>query len=880
MNNFIWNLFSPRSTRQEDAVQHADDEDDSSLNDLGDDPLSNFFNTTDLDEYEADAGNAIPNLSFTQWREGRRRFLEKYFQHRLCEVQEEVTSSAIVDNGNDDDGDSFSSEVLDDDFNTHVEMKDSPSKAVAEAQTETDNTSQKSQDESEVLETQPQTQLPLKTPMRSANKESSQRSGKSTLSSINTPEGASGSGRKRRSPGGLFSGIKRKLGFLQQEEEGPDDHVESTESVCPVKPDSFHRPKKKRRRTKDSKMQRGLMWNADFSSIPQVSEASCYTSKLQEVDLHTQNLDLGLCKILRVWEIRDTQRMNKHTANRRDDSQETLSSSQQTDTEHSIYCMSSQFAYYEDDGPMNTIYKRVISIEIVQMDDATQLTTLSSPRVSNFAKAAFGSGQKQLQKASERKRRHAVRRIYIFFYDGYADIVSSVLGDMYSKSKQKKPPTHCLISLENIPAHCIMPHFIAEENPRLQHYINNPFGDEDFGALSPYCICVGDASALKFDSEKESFDSDELQIRFVDARVAGDNGCTVDSPEGEDFVVKRNPVSEGVEVHRKREPSTLLKRFWNNNSGQGRMSVRDKDAMTETADDPKLSATSEAPKSIDLLNAGEETHSGEATANIRRPTSVSELSDMLPLLRKNGMQRLKASVTVYGVVLGFSPPSLTKYNDWKMSLVLIDESLPISTETENEQQSGELPPNTDERSNKTKANMPAITVVLFVKEKIHLPVIRSAGDVVCCRNAILQQYNDEPQLICGRRSSVVVARPSQTRSPGVELHDSTSPDWSLSCSCHEDSSQAPHPQLHWELANDLWQWGQKRLSSHPTISPNCKLSISGLDQPAEDVEVPNTNVDLTAVITAIIPFPGSPRHDTPRGWVRLWDGTGPPRSDP
>jgi hypothetical protein len=127
---------------------------------------------------------------------------------------------------------------------------------------------------------------------------------------------------------------------------------------------------------------------------------------------------------------------------------------------------------------------------------------------------------------------------------------------------------------------------------------------------------------------------------------------------------------------------------------------------------------------------------------------------------------------------------------------------------------------------------------------------------------------------------VVVVRPARVRNPGVELHDSISAnDWSLSCTCHDDEGHVAHPYVHWSLSNNLWRWGQHRLASHPTMSPNCKISIAGLDEPAETLES-SVSGDLTAAITAIIPHPEHlRRRDTPRGCIRLWDGTGPPRSD-
>lgn len=122
----------------------------------------------------------------------------------------------------------------------------------------------------------------------------------------------------------------------------------------------------------------------------------------------------------------------------------------------------------------------------------------------------------------------------------------------------------------------------------------------------------------------------------------------------------------------------------------------------------------------------------------------------------------------------------------------------------------------------------------------------------------------------------------------MPLHNSTSPDdWSTSLS-RDDSVEGgggnlrrTHRALHLPLANDLWRWGQRRLAGHPTVSENCFLSIDRVgDSLNGNREVPTAG-DLTAVVTAILPVPEQfRRRDTPRGYVRLWDGTGPSRSDP
>jgi hypothetical protein len=242
-----------------------------------------------------------------------------------------------------------------------------------------------------------------------------------------------------------------------------------------------------------------------------------------------------------------------------------------------------------------------------------------------------------------------------------------------------------------------------------------------------------------------------------------------------------------------------------------------------------------------------------AAAGVRRVRktpglTVTTLRELHPLLLRNNMKKLNDTVTVYGVVLGFTPPSLTSTQEWKMSIVLIDETLPLpdwALDTRN----------IADEDKPREMHVPSVTLLLFMKDKSKLPVIRSAGDVICCEKVVLQAWSGEPQL-CSKKhvSKFVVVRSGQTSFPD-------------------------HPGIDLSRAQNLWSWGQQRLSEHPTMSPNCHLSIAGLGCGSDNAEVCEPG-DLTAAVTAIIAMPEHlRRRDTPRGFIRLWDGTGPSRSD-
>ena len=103
--------------------------------------------------------------------------------------------------------------------------------------------------------------------------------------------------------------------------------------------------------------------------------------------------------------------------------------------------MTCPYESFEDDGPLNTIYKKVFSVEIAQLDDVKEddnnNPSNGSPFVSNIATAAFPTGEQQLRKEAVRKRRHNVRRIRIFF------LVSGM-----KRSSAPKPSSHARVGKE------------------------------------------------------------------------------------------------------------------------------------------------------------------------------------------------------------------------------------------------------------------------------------------------------------------------------------------------------------------------------------------------------------------------------------------------
>mmetsp|Transcript_7447 Transcript_7447/g.17026 ORF Transcript_7447/g.17026 Transcript_7447/m.17026 type:complete len:204 (-) Transcript_7447:2978-3589(-) len=78
------------------------------------------------------------------------------------------------------------------------------------------------------------------------------------------------------------------------------------------------------------------------------------------------------------------------------------------------------------------------------------------------------------------------------------------------------------------------------------------------------------------------------------------------------------------------------------------------------------------------------------------------------------------TINIFGVVLGFGVPTLTKTNNWMVSLTIVDDSLPLPH------------PGSDEPV------LHSVTINIFSSSKEDLPKFHQAGDVIRLHNAGLQ----------------------------------------------------------------------------------------------------------------------------------------------
>jgi hypothetical protein len=142
-----------------------------------------------------------------------------------------------------------------------------------------------------------------------------------------------------------------------------------------------------------------------------------------------------------------------------------------------------RFGSHNDDGPLFSAYKNVVSMEVTQLLDPT------SSRLQDTASSAFTNSKLH-------------RRISIFFYKKYAKAVDDFVSDNANRDCQ------FYIRIERVPAACIFPY---RRDNKLASWFNQD--------VSPYALCIGDRSNISTDQStgngRISFESKDLVIHIL-----------------------------------------------------------------------------------------------------------------------------------------------------------------------------------------------------------------------------------------------------------------------------------------------------------------------------------------------------------------------------
>lgn len=83
-----------------------------------------------------------------------------------------------------------------------------------------------------------------------------------------------------------------------------------------------------------------------------------------------------------------------------------------------------------------------------------------------------------------------------------------------------------------------------------------------------------------------------------------------------------------------------------------------------------------------------------------------------------------------------------------------------------------------------------------------------------------------------------------------------------------------------ERTQKLWLWGQDFIKTFPTMKPQHSFTLAEMNAINASDEEHLKDRDITVMIAGIFPYPTLPSGATPRGFLRVWDGTGIAPSDP
>jgi hypothetical protein len=124
----------------------------------------------------------------------------------------------------------------------------------------------------------------------------------------------------------------------------------------------------------------------------------------------------------------------------------------------------------------------------------------------------------------------------------------------------------------------------------------------------------------------------------------------------------------------------------------------------------------------------------------------------------------------------------------------------------------------------------------------------------------------EGAQICGSKvtSSYTVVRNSEV---GWEVFPSSPLSFTFS-----DSDEV--------RSKNLWHWARGWFAENATIDPERSFTLSEIPNIRDEDEAYLRDRDTTVMVTGIYTYPALPDGASPKGFLRVWDGTGFSPSDP
>ena len=227
---------------------------------------------------------------------------------------------------------------------------------------------------------------------------------------------------------------------------------------------------------------------------PTLRQAVQSITRMEDLDLYTQDLTFALCRVEKIWPLRDTERAASRPFSK-----------------HSRSCTlllgraaRIPFDFNEEDGLVAPSYEKVLSLEVVQLSssDASQ------------QQRRIGACAPRVSCATSSLPKHAERRLKVFLYDQYAVSMQEWIDGLSSRQKQSP----ILMSFRDVPGACVVPF-----SPHHQNWL-----DKD--TLLRHCLVIGGATSMKIKGydgivrfDKMPFDgetSTSLEIRATTATAA------------------------------------------------------------------------------------------------------------------------------------------------------------------------------------------------------------------------------------------------------------------------------------------------------------------------------------------------------------------------
>lgn len=390
--------------------------------------------------------------------------------------------------------------------------------------------------------------------------------------------------------------------------------------------------------------------------IPHVDETVHIANTISSLDLHAKEFHLSLGLVEKVWPLRAIRRREWKTS-----------------------------SHFEDDGPLGTLFKQVVCVEVTQLQQQQQ-------QVASLAQAAFQA--------------HSPQRLKVFFYNKYATQVSEFL--------ERQLASRVLLSLTSVPAKCILPLNTVQDGSWY-----------DRQGLAQYCICIGDRSSMRLEQDgvkvKISFDVPDLKVTLT--RVSDDDATEVD--------LTPDSVRAGESLPKEKETLETAFQEWDKQQKE-QEKAQEVEKEQEQVSEADAGASANNTRRAEAVNGGRATKKARTEETYHTLVSSSDLKTMslvskdvflqgyrflqsemrgLYEARKGGIAPM---VNLNATVLGFSSPTLTKGYDWMLNVTLVDESTP-------------LPDTSNDASDEAVA---ATTIVIFCRQRDDLPKVCKAGDVL------------------------------------------------------------------------------------------------------------------------------------------------------